>query len=334
MSESRLYFFDSLPTQNKNSSLLIADRVFQNNKKYQSFFASFGACYFIEAGEVAKDYRQCLTYYDEIMRLTLDFPSSLQIFAMGGGSITDTVGFLASTLRRGVPLHLIPTTWLCAIDSAHGGKNALNIGLFKNQIGTFYFPESILLIKDILHEQPESFAQDALSEAVKILLLKEPNFLQMPFENADSFLKDHLPKLITYKNEIIQEDPYDQLKIRYTLNLGHSVGHVLELLLGLSHGRAVKQGLHFALEWSAQKHYLAKDQYQKIISKMNMWGLGKESMPPIVADDFLRILKNDKKKGAHNGVHFIFLKDLMQPFVQEVSCEEIVCEAKRQGIVL
>ena len=67
----------------------------------------------------------------------------MSIAVLGGGSVGDFGGFVASIFKRGVRLVQIPSTWLAAIDSAHGGKTALNVEGVKNQIGTFYPAEKI-----------------------------------------------------------------------------------------------------------------------------------------------------------------------------------------------
>lgn len=331
--ESKLYFFDSLPLDSKKSSILIADIFFKDQARYQDFFSTFGACYFIEAGEKAKDYKKLPIYYEKLIQLSDKISSPLEIYGMGGGSITDTVGFLAATFKRGVKLHFIPTTWLCALDSAHGGKNAFNIDSFKNQIGTIYFPKAIYLIKEILENQPLAFASDALSEALKILLLKEKEFWFKKHQGALNFLQTDLAKLIQYKYDVVNADPYDQLRLRFALNLGHTVGHVFELFMSESHGEAIKQGLFFALEWSAYKKYLDVKTLDLIYLKMEEFHFTRKKYPTISKDHFLNLLKKDKKVGDHESLYFVFLKDLGEAVVEKVSFSQVLEEAIRQGLV-
>lgn len=47
------------------------------------------------------------------------------LVGIGGGSVTDLIGFSASTLLRGVRFCLVPTTILAACDAAVGGKMRL-----------------------------------------------------------------------------------------------------------------------------------------------------------------------------------------------------------------
>ena len=60
------------------------------------------------------------------------------VIAIGGGSLGDLVGFVASTLLRGLDFFLIPTTLLSQVDSSIGGKNGINTRFGKNLLGTFF----------------------------------------------------------------------------------------------------------------------------------------------------------------------------------------------------
>jgi 3-dehydroquinate synthetase len=70
-----------------------------------------------------------------------------------------------------VDLVQIPSTWLSAIDSAHGGKTALNIGGVKNQIGTFHPAKEIHLARPLLFSQGQERARDAFGELAKIAII-------------------------------------------------------------------------------------------------------------------------------------------------------------------
>ena len=83
------------------------------------------------------------TVYEELNKNNID-KSSL-IIALGGGSIGDLVGFIASTFRRGVSYIQIPTTLLSMIDSSIGGKTGLDLDYGKNLIGTFHHPKAVFI---------------------------------------------------------------------------------------------------------------------------------------------------------------------------------------------
>ena len=106
-----------------------------------------------------------------------------KLVSFGGGSIGDLSGFVASIYKRGVPLIHIPTTWLSALDSAHGGKNALNFSKVKNLVGTYYFPEQVYIVKEILNQLPEEREREAYGEVLKMAIVGGGRFY--------ASLKDH-----------------------------------------------------------------------------------------------------------------------------------------------
>ena len=92
---------------------------------------------------------------------------------------------MASVLKRGVRLIHIPSTWLAAIDAVHGGKTALNVGGVKNQIGTFYPPKKIFIVRELLETQREALAQEAMAELVKIALIDGSEWVNRLLSNAN-----------------------------------------------------------------------------------------------------------------------------------------------------
>jgi len=70
----------------------------------------------------------------------------LFIVCLGGGTIGDLGGFVASIYKRGIPYIQIPTTLLGQIDSSIGGKTAIDLKEAKNILGTFINLRLYLLI--------------------------------------------------------------------------------------------------------------------------------------------------------------------------------------------
>lgn len=216
---------------------------------------------FVPAGEDLKS----LSSLDSLARAVLRRRSTrpLTLVAIGGGSVGDAVGFLASVLWRGVPLWQVPTTLLAAADSAHGGKTALNLGNVKNQLGTFHSASRILIAADLLGSAPPRARRDGLAEILKCLYLAdaptlrllherggmEP-LLSLPFAEVRTPLMDLLRTAVGIKYSIVARDPFETAGPRRLLNLGHTLGHALEIHADLSHGGAVAWGLLAALRLS------------------------------------------------------------------------------------
>jgi 3-phosphoshikimate 1-carboxyvinyltransferase len=222
----------------------------------------------VEAGEGLKT----MEAVEDLARRVLQRRASrpLTIVAVGGGSVGDAVGFLASILWRGVALWHVPTTCLAMVDSAHGGKTAVNLDDAKNQLGTFYEADRVYLVEDALSELPLEQRRDGLAELVKALWLGDAETLDRLDGTADSTtgfddpgietlaaapfdsdadasigadLIDLIERAIRVKQGIVERDPREQHGIRTYLNLGHTVAHALELHTEISHGHAVAWGL-------------------------------------------------------------------------------------------
>lgn len=310
-------------------SLLIFDQILLGNPSIRNWIEQFPFRYPVVSGENLKDLRHFPEHMEKILAITDEIAERpLQLICLGGGSVGDFSGFVASVFKRGVDLIQIPSTWLAAIDSAHGGKNALNVGSIKNQIGTFHFPRKIYLIEELLASQPPERAEEALGEALKISLIQGGplwsrwrNINQWDAKNLWKFL----PGLIDAKYKVVKKDPYEKKGIRHVLNLGHTVGHVFEAELGLPHGRAILAGLGFALQWSQHRKFLKSESLLEL---------------PFLVDHkkFLKRLRNsekylkqDKKRIGGGKVRFIFLQQPGKTVIQSVLVNDILAEMKRQS---
>ncbi|MFP5520293.1 MAG: 3-dehydroquinate synthase family protein [Bdellovibrionia bacterium] len=326
--ELKLAFVDKMPSPATFGPdiLVIYDQVLE--KKHKAWIQKFKYRYPVKAGESLKNLDKFPQHVAKISKLIGHLPvRNLTVLAVGGGSVGDFAGFFASVYKRGVKLIHLPSTWLAAIDSAHGGKNALNVGKTKNQIGTFYNPTEIYLCQDLLFSQPVVRAHEAFAEIFKIALLTGEDFWRQFSEIQDcdhNHLWKFLGTAIEAKYRVVAEDPYEETGYRHLLNFGHTFGHVVELTHGMPHGIAVNVGLHFALLWSVEKKYLSTQDYHKIInSPAGKWLM---SVEPFVGAKFLKsylpLLEKDKKKASSQSVRFIFLREPGSPIIEPISLKE------------
>jgi len=298
--------------------------------------------YAVEAGEELKSFAGFAARLEQILELwKTPISRSSRIVAVGGGSVGDFAGFIASVLKRGVRLEHVPSTWLAAIDSAHGGKTALNVGGVKNQIGTFYPAQAVHLVREILDTQPEGRALEGLGELVKIALLEGDKMFAALIDGAGekpaALLWKLLEPAIAAKYAVVRQDPQELSGARKILNLGHTMGHVFEAAYGRSHGESVTQGLWFALEWSRHKNILSSREWDKIrdvFVRLNLqrW-TDQVDFISLEARSVLALLAQDKKMTADDKVDFVFLRTVGGPVVQPVMIEEIMLEGIRQGWV-
>ena len=315
--QSQIHYLKTLPapSQVAANGLLIFDRqIYQKNPKVRSWIDKWSYKYGVNAGERLKD----LDFFAEHMKQILKkidgiSHKDLTIVCIGGGSVGDFSGFVASTLKRGLRFMQIPSTWLAAIDSSHGGKTALNVGHAKNQIGTFYPAQDIFIVESLLSAQPASLTVDGLAELTKIAFLdRKPwtkTFLSSSLKNQKLIFRFLKPG-IQAKWDVVNKDPFEQTGHRRILNLGHSLGHILELHHGLSHGKSVALGLHFSLLWSHKLGLLKDSEFNRLKMFLDKqlpveMILKQRKLPPLSKAQFLKLASKDKKASLHKKFYFI-----------------------------
>ncbi len=257
----------------------------------------------IKGGEKAKKLSKAHNLYVKLNEIGAERKTLM--VCLGGGTITDLGGYVASTYKRGMKLVLLPTTLLAMVDAAIGGKNGVNLevegNVLKNQIGTFLEPEFVGLNTHWLDSLPERELRSGWAEMAKHALLKNHTEYAIETVVLSGQKKSNLEKLILrsakIKWEIASKDMYEK-GIRAQLNLGHTVGHALETISvknyeKITHGEAVAWGLIFAIE--ASKVYL---DYTEKWSDMNastiLKGINKKIYLPS-SEELWEVMKKDKK---------------------------------------
>ncbi|MDB6081546.1 MAG: aroB [Chlamydiia bacterium] len=181
---------------------------------------------------------------DELLKANLQ--SDMQLIAMGGGTLCDLAGFIASTFCRGIPYTIFPTTLLAMCDAAIGGKNGVNVIQSKNFIGTIYQPQTVYIDVNFLKTLPQIELQNGLVEIVKHSLLEGVSLDLEPFLRREAQpLIDVISKSVEYKKKIVEFSCHTP-QARDLLNFGHTIGHAIEALEGygnISHGQAVAIGM-------------------------------------------------------------------------------------------
>lgn len=173
------------------------------------------------------------------------------LIAVGGGSISDVVGFLASIFLRGVPLVLCPTTTLSLCDAALGGKNGVDHYGLKNLLGCVRQPDLILGDLDWLATLPDAPFREGLVEVVKkAAVLDRANFAELErlapylFARRAPAVAEAITMAVAMKMAVVQADTHERDRRRW-LNAGHTIGHAIESLAegALRHGQCVAMGL-------------------------------------------------------------------------------------------
>ena len=221
------------------------------------------------------------------------------IVALGGGTTTDVVGFVASTYLRGVPLVLVPTTLLGMVDAAIGGKTAINTEFGKNLLGTFYQPKAIVVDLDLLKTLPEAEKRNGLAEIFKMGLIARPDFFELEFEEL-------VRASIQQKIAIVEQDPQEK-GLRRILNFGHTIGHALETVsqYQMPHGLCVAMGCVIESHLSMCLGYLSKGDFKRVYSLYEPFHLPAQYN----RKDFFAALGKDKKKAA-GEIRFVLIDQI------------------------
>jgi len=243
----------------------------------------------------------------------LGFTRSDMAIAIGGGALTDLVGFAAATYMRGIEVTYLPTTLLAAVDASIGGKTGVNVG-GKNLAGVFRHPARVVVDLDVLEQLPVELLREGAAEAVKAGFIADPTILdEYEARGVRAALDRIVPAAIAVKVRTVTEDFRESGK-RAILNYGHTIGHAVETATGISHGEAVAIGMVAAGRVSAMVTGFEHEARQRgIIEK-----IGLPVQAPPVDEDEVRMLMDRDKKRDHAGVRMVLLEDFGQPIVTHV----------------
>ena len=223
----------------------------------------------IEAGEGIKNIATCVEIWSILSELGADRKSL--IINLGGGVITDIGGFIASTFKRGIDFINIPTTLLGMVDASIGGKNGVDLGNLKNQIGVINVPKMLVIDTSFLETLSQKEMRSGLAEMLKHGLIYDKKYWEQFLNLSDidfADFDDLIYRSIAIKNEIVSQDPTEN-GIRKALNFGHTLGHAieshfLESATPLLHGEAIAIGMILESYISKEKGLLTKDEFHQI----------------------------------------------------------------------
>ena len=268
----------------------------------------------IEPGEQHKNLDTCSSLWKALSELGADRKSLM--INLGGGVVTDLGGFVACCYQRGIDFINIPTTLLSMVDASIGGKNGVDLGALKNQIGIIKTPVMVLIDTSFLNSLPQRDLRSGLAEMIKHGLINNPkhysdlqNLSNLTLEDLDWLIYDS----INVKKEIVEKDPTEQ-NLRKTLNFGHTLGHAIESYYlnqvdkALLHGEAIAIGMVLESYLSHKILGLDINSVEKIKSFL-IKTFGQPKIDPKDFEGIIRLMKHDKKN--ENGkIKFVFLENI------------------------
>ncbi len=262
----------------------------------------------VPGGERAKNQSTVDKIIDQLIEFGADRNTTLVGF--GGGVITDITGYVACIYMRGVKFGYVPTSILAMVDAAIGGKNGIDVGVYKNMVGLIRQPSFLLYDYSLLKTLPTEEWINGFAEVIKHAAIHDAKMFKLLEENKISnFQRDNelVAKLIVrnalLKTKVVQEDEFE-VGGRKLLNFGHTIGHAIENLYKIPHGHAVSIGMGVASRFSEKLNgFKETDRLENLLKK---YGL-----PPRLdfdKEETLRILKSDKKKEKHGIVYVLLHK--------------------------
>jgi 3-dehydroquinate synthase len=285
-----------------------------------------------EAGEHNKNIETCVQIWNVLTELGAD--RKTLIINLGGGVVTDLGGFVASTFKRGIDFIHIPTTLLAMVDASVGGKNGVDLGNLKNQIGVINVPKMVLIDTRYLETVPQNEMRSGLAEMLKHGLIYDKiyweQFLDLraiDFTDIDLLIY----RSVEIKNEIVTQDPTEK-NIRKSLNFGHTLGHAIESYFlenenktTLLHGEAIAVGMILESYISWCKKLLNQDQYLQIKSSL------KSIYDDVIFDEndidpILELLIHDKKN-EYGKIQFALIEGIGKIKINQYVENELILAA-------
>lgn len=224
------------------------------------------------------------------------------VLALGGGVVGDLAGFAAATYMRGVSWIALPTSLLAMCDASLGGKTGADLPQGKNLVGAFHPPRLVLADPVTLTTLPEPELCSGMAEVIKTGVIGDPELFalcQQGWPAHEAHWSEIVRRSMAVKISVIEADPYEK-NLRACLNLGHTIGHALELLSGFSlrHGEAVAIGMVAEARLAENTGLAQVGLAEQIIQVLRRFHLPVELPANLDVDLLYKTMTTDKKRSG------------------------------------
>lgn len=301
---------------------------------YRPFIKEGGKLLIAPDGEEAKD----LSFIERLYKTFIDWEIERKdtVVALGGGALTDAVGFATATFKRGCEFLSVPTTLLGQVDASIGGKTAINLGEIKNVIGAFKVPKLVLIDPTfVLSQDPKRFSE-GLVEAIKIALVASRELFEFIEDNIDRIKKRDLRTLfkliktsVELKLRIAERDLFDR-SLRQILNFGHTLGHAIESAYNMSHGEAVSLGKSFALKLGEFLGITERGILDRVLNLLKAIDMPVELRDLDLNRVYAKLVQDKKIKNGK--VNFILVKNIGESIIYPISLPELTSYISRLSL--
>ena len=246
------------------------------------------------------------------------------LVGIGGGVVTDITGYVASIYMRGVRFGFVPTSLLAMVDASIGGKNGIDVSVYKNMVGVIRQPSFLLYDQNFLSTLPEKEWRNGFAEIIKHAAIKDAAmFKELESKDLSFYQKrkkialDLIQRNAVLKSKVVQEDEFEKNE-RRKLNFGHTLAHAIETQYNLLHGEAVAIGMVFASQLSEK--LLGFRNHERLAKTIEQY-----SLPTTLKFDKQKafdVLRSDKKKEA-DFMNFILLEKIGKARIEKIPLKDL-----------
>ncbi len=283
------------------------------------------SCISIASGESSKSIAKVEEIIGQLIELGLDRNSIL--VGIGGGVVCDITGFVASIFMRGISFGFVPTTLLAQVDASIGGKNGVNLGAYKNMIGTINQPKFILIDFNFLGTLPKQEFISGMAEVVKHACIADRSYFEFLEHHCSEILSLQIEAVETMilhsvriKTQIVESDELEA-GLRKMLNYGHTFGHAIEKSMQIPHGEAVSLGMMVVNEIACKLKMLESKKSQRIEQLLNSIGLPTQFSKQVLENSMHLVVKDKKRAGKK--IDLILLRDIGRAEIVPLDFQEI-----------
>ena len=302
-----------------NSTILITDENVYN--AHEKRFKGWDTIV-LKPGEEQKVQETVDSIIEQLIEMEADRKTTL--VGVGGGVITDMTGYIASVYMRGIRFGFVPTSLLALVDASIGGKNGIDVGVYKNMVGVIRQPSFILHDMSFLGTLPQAEWENGFAEIIKHACIKDSTMFRQLEDNSyrnwqgkKKMICDLVQRNAILKTKIVQNDEFETGQ-RRLLNFGHTLGHALENQYELSHGQAVSIGMTYACYVSSSLNgFKQSDKVTDLLEQYNL--------PTNAAFDRQKafsVLKMDKKREKKN-INYIVLEKIGRATVKTIPLTQL-----------
>ncbi|WGV24428.1 sedoheptulose 7-phosphate cyclase [Halotia branconii] len=311
--------------------LVYVDGIFDiKNQELADTYRNFGRCLAVVDAKVNRFYSQQIEEYFRYYNIDLTlFPITITepnktiqtfekvidafadfklvrkepVLVVGGGLITDVVGFACSTYRRSSNYIRIPTTLIGLIDASVAIKVAVNHKKLKNRLGAYHASQKVFLDFSFLRTLPTDQVRNGMAELVKIAVVGHKEVFELLEKYGEELLLTHFGNIdatpeikeiahqVTYKaiKKMLElEVPnLHELDLDRVIAYGHSWSPTLELapVVPMFHGHAVNIDMALSATIAASRDYITTQERDRILGLMSRIGLALDH--PLLDEELL-----------------------------------------------